>query len=108
MGGGDIPPPGWLVGQRRLAGDPSSARVKLRPLLLSPPAGHFHWVGKLHEIPVTGWAMPSAAWAIAHQVNILAEALLRSCNYVFNFGIGKSVSISSFFYAFRRGKHNGV
>ena len=37
--------------------------------------GHFHWVGKMQTIPVTGWALAVTAWTIAHTVNMLAEAL---------------------------------
>ena len=46
------------------------------PIVGATIDSHFHWVGKIHEIPVTGWAMLSTAWAIAHPVNMLAEALL--------------------------------
>ena len=35
----------------------------------------FHWVGKIAKILVTGWAMAATGWAIAHLVNMLAEAM---------------------------------
>ena len=47
----------------------------LRPLLSWPLTGHFHWVGKIQEILVTGWAVAVTGWLIAHPVNMLAEAL---------------------------------
>ena len=55
----------------------SGSRLTLAtPVAVGTSTGHFHWVGKIHEIPVTGWAMLSTAWAIAHPVNMLAKALL--------------------------------
>ena len=42
---------------------------------VAPPVNCFHWVDKLPEIRVTGWAMEATAWVIAHPVNMLAEAL---------------------------------
>ena len=38
--------------------------------------GSFSLVGKILEFRFTGWAIVATGWAIAHPVNMLAEALV--------------------------------